>query len=111
MTPTSRVCAPFPRFRSSSRPPRPLAARGEHDGAAPSDNRKMSALHVVILAAGKGTRMKSRRPKVLHNLAGLPLVEHVLRAVDELQTASTTLVIGPDADAVRSALAGRANLQ
>ena len=35
-------------------------------------------IHVVILAAGKGTRMKSARPKVLHRVAGLPLIEHVL---------------------------------
>ena len=37
-------------------------------------------IHVVILAAGKGTRMKSALPKVLHRAAGLPLIEHVLRA-------------------------------
>ena len=41
-------------------------------------------LHVVILAAGKGTRMKSARPKVLHPLAGRPLIEHVLRTADQL---------------------------
>ncbi|MFM7704076.1 MAG: NTP transferase domain-containing protein, partial [Rubrivivax sp.] len=36
------------------------------------------ALNVVIMAAGKGTRMKSARPKVLHRLAGRPLLDHVL---------------------------------
>jgi bifunctional UDP-N-acetylglucosamine pyrophosphorylase/glucosamine-1-phosphate N-acetyltransferase len=71
----------------------------------------MSALHVVILAAGKGTRMKSRRPKILHTLSGLPLIEHVLRAVDRLQAASTTLVIGPNAAGVREALATRPHLE
>ena len=40
------------------------------------------ALHVVVLAAGKGTRMKSALPKVLHPLAGRPIIEHVLRTVD-----------------------------
>ena len=35
-------------------------------------------IHVVILAAGKGTRMKSARPKVLHRVAGQPMIEHVL---------------------------------
>ena len=39
----------------------------------------MADLHVVILAAGKGTRMKSALPKVLHRVAGLPMIEHVLR--------------------------------
>ena len=37
-------------------------------------------IHVVVLAAGKGTRMKSALPKVLHRAAGLPLIDHVLRA-------------------------------
>ena len=71
----------------------------------------MTDLHVVILAAGKGTRMKSATPKVLHPLAGRPLVEHILSAVDQLTTASTTLVVGHGADRVQSALAGRPNLQ
>jgi bifunctional UDP-N-acetylglucosamine pyrophosphorylase/glucosamine-1-phosphate N-acetyltransferase len=71
----------------------------------------MSALHVVILAAGKSTRMKSARPKVVHELGGLPLIEHVLRTVDRLAAASTTLVIGHGADDVRAALKGRAGLQ
>jgi bifunctional UDP-N-acetylglucosamine pyrophosphorylase/glucosamine-1-phosphate N-acetyltransferase len=64
-------------------------------------------LHVVILAAGKGTRMKSARPKVLHPLAGRPIIEHVLRTVDRLDAASTTLVIGHGGDEVRAALAAR----
>jgi bifunctional UDP-N-acetylglucosamine pyrophosphorylase/glucosamine-1-phosphate N-acetyltransferase len=38
----------------------------------------MTDLHVVILAAGKGTRMKSALPKVLHRVAGVPMIEHVL---------------------------------
>ena len=40
----------------------------------------MSDVHVVVLAAGKGTRMKSARPKVLHRVAGAPDDRHVLRA-------------------------------
>src|SRR5262245_16910711 len=71
----------------------------------------MPGLHVVILAAGKGTRMKSARPKVVHNLAGRPLIEHVLRVADTLQPESTTLVIGHGADEVRIALADRQSLQ
>ena len=69
------------------------------------------ALHVVILAAGKGTRMKSSRPKVLHALAGRPIIEHVLRTVDALRADSTVVVIGHGADAVRAALAARPSLQ
>ena len=65
------------------------------------------ALHVVVLAAGKGTRMKSSLPKVLHPLAGRPIIDHVLRTVDELEPASIALVVGHGGDDVRSALAGR----
>jgi bifunctional UDP-N-acetylglucosamine pyrophosphorylase/glucosamine-1-phosphate N-acetyltransferase len=65
------------------------------------------ALHVVILAAGKGTRMKSSRPKVLHGLAGRPIIDHVLRTAEALRAESTTVVIGHGADDVRAALAGR----
>jgi bifunctional UDP-N-acetylglucosamine pyrophosphorylase / glucosamine-1-phosphate N-acetyltransferase len=68
-------------------------------------------LSVVILAAGKGTRMKSSRAKVLHSLAGRPLIEHVLRTVDALKAVRTVLVIGHGADDVRTALAGRTDLE
>ena len=44
-------------------------------------------LAVVILAAGQGTRMKSTTPKVLHDLAGIPLVCHVLATADRLGAA------------------------
>lgn len=71
----------------------------------------MSDLHVVILAAGKGTRMKSDRPKVLHTLAGRPLIEHVLQTVDGLGPASTVLVVGHGADQVKEALSARHHLQ
>jgi bifunctional UDP-N-acetylglucosamine pyrophosphorylase/glucosamine-1-phosphate N-acetyltransferase len=67
-------------------------------------------LHIVILAAGQGTRMKSARPKVLHRAAGLPLVEHVLATTSELQPRSTTVVVGHQADALREALAAHAGL-
>jgi bifunctional UDP-N-acetylglucosamine pyrophosphorylase/glucosamine-1-phosphate N-acetyltransferase len=71
----------------------------------------MTDLHVVILAAGKGTRMKSAVPKVLHPLAGRPLIEHVLRTVDSFKTASTVLVVGHGADQVQAALSHRPKLQ
>jgi bifunctional UDP-N-acetylglucosamine pyrophosphorylase/glucosamine-1-phosphate N-acetyltransferase len=69
------------------------------------------SVHVVILAAGKGTRMKSRRPKVLHELAGRSLIEHVLVTVDRLHAESVTLVVGHGADEVRAALGSRPTLQ
>jgi len=68
-------------------------------------------LHVVILAAGKGTRMKSAHPKVLHSLVGRSLIEHVLRTVDGLRTDSIVTVVGHGADAVKAALASRPALQ
>jgi bifunctional UDP-N-acetylglucosamine pyrophosphorylase/glucosamine-1-phosphate N-acetyltransferase len=54
----------------------------------------MIDLHIVILAAGKGTRMKSATPKVLHRLAGTTLIEHVLGTVSGLKATSTVLVVG-----------------
>jgi len=48
---------------------------------------------VVILAAGKGTRMRSSRPKVLHPLCGLPLLEYPLRLAKDLDPLET-LVVG-----------------
>lgn len=65
----------------------------------------MTERHVLVLAAGKGTRMRSKQPKVLHRLAGCPLVEHVLRAADPLGASSTTLVVGHQAAAVERELA------
>lgn len=60
--------------------------------------------HVLVLAAGKGTRMRSSRPKVLHRLAGCPLAEHVLRAADPLGAGSTTLVVGHQGETVEREL-------
>jgi len=54
----------------------------------------MTDLHVVILAAGKGTRMKSARPKVLHHVAGRPMVEYVIRAAQSLSPRTITVVVG-----------------
>ena len=71
----------------------------------------MNPLHLVVLAAGKGTRMKSGLPKVLHAAGGLPLIEHVLRTADTLSPTSIVIVVGHQADAVEKALAGRSNLQ
>jgi len=71
----------------------------------------MSEIHLVVLAAGKGTRMKSRIPKVLHEAAGLPLIECVLRAGDDLDPQSTTVVVGHLADRVQAVLGKRLGLR
>lgn len=70
----------------------------------------MSDVHVVILAAGKGTRMKSARPKVLHHVAGAPMIDYVLRAAAELSPKSVTVVVGHQADELKFALADRPGL-
>jgi bifunctional UDP-N-acetylglucosamine pyrophosphorylase/glucosamine-1-phosphate N-acetyltransferase len=62
-------------------------------------------IHVVILAAGKGTRMKSARPKVLHRVAGQPLIEHVLACAAAIGPSSTTVVVGHQAETLTAALA------
>ncbi|MEO7191728.1 MAG: bifunctional UDP-N-acetylglucosamine diphosphorylase/glucosamine-1-phosphate N-acetyltransferase GlmU [Vicinamibacterales bacterium] len=70
----------------------------------------MTDLHVVILAAGKGTRMKSGRPKVLHELAGSTLIDHVLDTAAALGAKSTVLVVGHEAELVRQSLSARPGL-
>jgi bifunctional UDP-N-acetylglucosamine pyrophosphorylase/glucosamine-1-phosphate N-acetyltransferase len=54
----------------------------------------------IVLAAGEGTRMRSTRPKVLHEVGGRSLLAHVLNAVREAGCADTAVVIGPGAEAV-----------
>lgn len=68
-------------------------------------------LDVVILAAGKGTRMYSDRPKVLHRLAGKSLLDHVLDAALELDPAQVCVIYGFGGDAVPAALSPRSNLR
>ncbi|HID88014.1 MAG TPA: UDP-N-acetylglucosamine diphosphorylase/glucosamine-1-phosphate N-acetyltransferase [Anaerolineae bacterium] len=61
-------------------------------------------LAIVILAAGQGTRMKSKRPKVLHPVAGEPMAKYVLEAVTPLQPDRLVLVVGEGATQIRQAL-------
>jgi bifunctional UDP-N-acetylglucosamine pyrophosphorylase / glucosamine-1-phosphate N-acetyltransferase len=61
-------------------------------------------LGVVVLAAGQGTRMRSERPKVLHALAGRPMVGWVLASLDGLAVADCVVVVGHGADQVAAAL-------
>ncbi|URI09828.1 bifunctional UDP-N-acetylglucosamine diphosphorylase/glucosamine-1-phosphate N-acetyltransferase GlmU [Aquincola tertiaricarbonis] len=62
------------------------------------------ALHIVIMAAGKGTRMKSDRPKVLHRLAGRSLLQRVLDTTATLQADGTLVIVGHGADQVETAI-------
>jgi bifunctional UDP-N-acetylglucosamine pyrophosphorylase/glucosamine-1-phosphate N-acetyltransferase len=58
----------------------------------------------VILAAGQGTRMRSNRPKVLHPIAGRPMVQYSIQAVSALESRHIVLVVGYGADEVRAAI-------
>ena len=69
-----------------------------------------SEVHIVILAAGQGTRMKSQLPKVLHPIVGKSLIEHVLRTADAVSPASITVVVGHGGAKVREGIGDRPNL-
>ncbi len=58
----------------------------------------------IILAAGEGTRLKSARPKVLHEIAGQPMIRHVLEALAPLEPAETVVVLGHDMERVARAV-------
>ena len=66
------------------------------------------ARHVaaIILAAGKGTRMKSDLHKVLHPIAGRPMLLHLLATVDRLEPSAKVVVVGGKREQVEAAVAG-----
>jgi len=61
-----------------------------------------ASLAVIVLAAGKGTRMKSELPKVLHPMAGMPMLGHVLHAARSLNPQKTVVITGYGADQVEA---------
>ncbi|BBE52144.1 Bifunctional protein GlmU [Ferriphaselus amnicola] len=65
----------------------------------------MKSLNIVILAAGKGTRMYSEKPKVLHTLAGRPLVQHVIETANTLSPGVSCVVYGHGGEQVPQTLA------
>ena len=67
-------------------------------------------LAVIVLAAGKGTRMKSDLHKVLHPIAGRPMLEHLLASVGQLAPARQVVVVGSGREQLEAALNGRADL-
>jgi len=68
-------------------------------------------LNIVILAAGMGKRMKSNLPKVLHEIAGRPMLSHLLDAAGDLQPDTVTVVVGHGADRVKAAFERQAGLK
>ncbi|HEX7028474.1 MAG TPA: bifunctional UDP-N-acetylglucosamine diphosphorylase/glucosamine-1-phosphate N-acetyltransferase GlmU [Gammaproteobacteria bacterium] len=68
------------------------------------------SLSIVILAAGKGTRMKSATPKVLHELAGKPLLGHVIDKAESLNPAKICVVYGHEGERLKQAFAGNSRL-
>jgi len=70
----------------------------------------ISPLAIVVLAAGKGTRMKSDTHKVLHPIAGRPMLEHLLASAGELAPERQVVVAGHGREQLEKALAGRATL-
>ncbi|ABF53084.1 bifunctional UDP-N-acetylglucosamine diphosphorylase/glucosamine-1-phosphate N-acetyltransferase GlmU [Sphingopyxis alaskensis] len=72
--------------------------------------RMNNPIAAIVLAAGKGTRMKSDLHKVLHPIAGRPMLLHLMASVDELSPAKKVVVVGDKADQLEAALSGTAEL-
>ena len=66
----------------------------------------MTDLHIIVLAAGQGTRMKSATPKVLHHVAHQPMLAHVLAVASDCGAASVTGVVSPNMPALETAFTG-----
>jgi len=66
----------------------------------------MRNLAAIVLAAGKGTRMKSKTPKVLHGIAGRPMLFYPLDLLKEMKAGKVLVVVGHGADAIRDAFKG-----
>ena len=56
----------------------------------------MNAVHAIVLAAGKGTRMKSRRPKVLHEICGSSLLAHMMQTLQRCEISDIHVVVNPE---------------
>src|SRR5574338_146049 len=67
-------------------------------------NTSSKPLNVLIMAAGLGTSMKSKRAKVLHELGGAPLIAHVVRAAQALEPRSIITIVGHQAEEVEGAV-------
>lgn len=67
----------------------------------------MENRYAIILAAGKGTRMKSKLYKVLHPVAGKPMVEHILDQVEQTEPTEIVTIVGHGAEMIKSHLGER----
>jgi bifunctional UDP-N-acetylglucosamine pyrophosphorylase/glucosamine-1-phosphate N-acetyltransferase len=67
---------------------------------------RANPLVAIVLAAGKGTRMKSNRAKVLHEVMAVPMLHHVLQAIAPLQPDRTLVIVGHQREAVEATLTG-----
>lgn len=67
----------------------------------------MNNINAIVLAAGAGTRMKSKTPKVLHKISGVPLVGHIVDLLKEMKVEKTTVVIGHGKEMVEGYLSSR----
>jgi len=72
--------------------------------------RMTNQIAAIVLAAGKGTRMKSDIHKVLHPIAGRPMLLHLMASIDQLSPAKKVVIVGDKADQLEAALAGSADL-
>ena len=72
-----------------------------------NDQLSMNNVQCVILAAGQGTRMKSERPKVLHEIAGRPMVDYAIDVARAIGSLRPIVVIGHGADAMKQAIGDR----
>lgn len=72
--------------------------------AGKNNKKTQKPLAVIVLAAGKGTRMRSGKAKVLHKIGGLPMIAHVLRAAEKLKPKKIVVVIGPGMKDVAAAV-------
>lgn len=64
-------------------------------------------IDVVILAAGKGSRMKSKLPKVLQPLAGKPLLQHVVDTANQFESSNLHVVIGHGSELVKQTISDK----
>jgi len=83
------------------------AKRVVQEWQAMQERQSMSSIAAIVLAAGKGTRMKSSRHKVLHEVAGRPMIEHLLASVEELGPERLVTIVGESREQLQDRLADR----
>src|SRR5690349_25121614 len=83
-----------------------MAKSTKKTGALKRSAADLGTFGVLILAAGKGTRLKSKHPKVLHAIGGKPLLAHVIAAAKAIAPARIIVVVGHEAERVKEAVRG-----